>query len=87
MNNEYMRKLICPKCHKFFGTMDTKDWPDIAAKHIKIVAGKRRKLKDGDPLSCSLCNYVYNTHDIILAGVSPDHKGDLKPGEEPTMPS
>ena len=45
--------------------------------------GKKRKLKDGSSLACSLCNYEYTTHDIILVGVSPSHQGDLKPGEEP----
>ena len=83
MSNEHIRKMICPRCHKYFGSLDTTDWPDISPKHIKIVAGKKRKLKDGSSLACSLCNYEYTTHDIILVGVSPSHQGDLKPGEEP----
>ena len=78
------KKLVCPKCHIFFGEMDFSDYPDISAKHIRILHGRRKKLRDGASLACSECGYEFTTWDIVLVGAAPE-RGDMKPGAE-TLP-
>lgn len=85
MEPETIRNLVCPKCSRFFATMETKRWPDISCSDIKIVAGTRKKLKDGDSLACSLCRYEFNTHDVILAAASPPRQEKLAPGQKATI--
>lgn len=86
MRKASLRKLICPKCHKYFGDLDIRKWPSISARDIKILVGDRRRFKDGDSLKCTLCNYEYTTYDIVIAGASPDTKEDLAPGQESVLP-
>lgn len=74
------KKLICPKCHVYFGDLDYTDYPNIGAKHVKIVHGRRSKMRDGASLACSGCGYEYTTWDIVLAGAAPE-QGAMKPGE------
>jgi len=60
-------ELECPKCNKSWGRMKFKYGGDVKAKDVTIMAGKKRKLKDGDPLACSLCGHEYTNYDILLA--------------------
>lgn len=76
-----IRNLVCPKCHRFWATMDFSEYPNLKARHVKIVAGSNGKLRDGQDLRCSLCGYSYTTWDIVLAGASPEND-NLQPGEE-----
>lgn len=74
------KNLVCPKCHRFWAQLDFGDYPDFRAKHVKIVWGKRKKMRDGDSLRCTDCGYEYLTADVVLAGTFPE-QGDMKPGE------
>lgn len=81
-----LKKLICPRCHRFWATMDCTRWPNVTAACIKIVAGDRKKFKDGESLDCSLCGFEYTNYDVTLAGASPDSTEDLQPGQESKLP-
>jgi len=82
MTTTTLKKLVCPKCGTFWATLDTKDTPSISAKHVKIVTGRRKKLKDGDSLKCSSCSYEYTTWDIILAIANSNDYPGMKPGQK-----
>lgn len=80
MEKDTVRKVSCPKCHRYFLDIDIRDWPDIGAKHAKFVAGTQSP-KDGDSIACPFCRYELTTYDIILSAAGPP-LGDIQPGQE-----
>jgi len=80
-----IKKLICPKCHTYWADFDYTDYPNLSSKHLKVLAGNRRKLKDGQSLECSCCSYPYTTWDIVIAGADTPQEG-LQPGERKDIP-
>jgi hypothetical protein len=77
------QKIVCPKCLRYFANMDCRQWPNLSAKHISILAGNKKKLRDGDSLKCSLCSHEYTTQEITMAAAAPAGPlAGLKPGEK-----
>jgi uncharacterized C2H2 Zn-finger protein len=58
--------LRCPKCKKAFGKMRFTYGGYVKASNVTITAGKKRKLKDGDVLACSLCDFEMSNWDVML---------------------
>lgn len=85
METETLRRLVCPRCTRYFADLETKAWPDLKADDVKIVAGAKKKLKDGDSISCSFCDHELTTHDVILAAASPPSQEKLQPGQKATI--
>jgi hypothetical protein len=82
MKRNYLKKLICPKCSRFWAELDIRDYPVFEAKHVKILYGNKRKLKNGDSLRCADCSHEYTTWDITIAAAEPNSYEGLKPGEK-----
>ena len=74
--------MICPKCHVYFANMDIKDYPNIHARHIKILVGDKKKPKDGQSLFCSQCGYELTTYDVVLIAADTDKNESLQPGQK-----
>ena len=59
--------LTCPKCHKPWGKMAFTYASFVRSSDVKVIAGKRKKFKDGEALACTLCGYQYLNWDVMLA--------------------
>jgi hypothetical protein len=59
--------LTCPKCHELWGKLSFQYESKVSASDVKIVAGKKKKLKNGDDLKCNLCGHPYTNWDVMLA--------------------
>ena len=60
-------KLCCPKCHVHWGNMKFQYNSRVKASDITVIAGKHKRLKDGDALKCTSCGYCYTDWDVMLA--------------------
>ena len=59
--------LECPKCRKVWATMKYEFDSRVNASDVKIIAGKKKKFKNGDALTCTLCAHEYSGYDVMLA--------------------
>jgi hypothetical protein len=39
----------------------------VSASDVNVVAGKKKKFKNGDELACTLCGHPYTNFDVMLA--------------------
>jgi uncharacterized protein YbaR (Trm112 family) len=60
-------ELECPKCHKKWAKLRYDFEKEVRASDVTVIAGAKKRLKNGDALSCSLCGHEYTNWDIILA--------------------
>lgn len=75
------KKLVCPKCGTFWATLDISGYPNLNGNDVIIIAGKKRKMRDGESLACSSCSYEYTTWDVVLSAANSNDYGDIKPGQ------
>jgi len=68
-------ELECPKCKKAWGRMKFEYGGGVKPSDVKILSGRRKKLKEGDPLECSECGFTYTTWDVVLAIATAEKKG------------
>ena len=65
--------LTCPKCHETWGRMRWEFEKPVQSSDVTVLAGKkngnkkRTKLKNGQPLACTMCGHPMTNWDVILA--------------------
>lgn len=59
--------LTCPKCKKLWGQLAYEFDSFVKPSDIKVVAGKRKKFKDGEDLACTCCGHPYTNYDLFLS--------------------
>jgi len=58
--------LECPKCNEKFAEVKFGPKGVVYPKDVRLLKGNKI-FKDGDALTCTLCDYQYTTWDMTLA--------------------
>lgn len=59
--------LECPKCKEVWGRMRFDFEKPVLASDVTILKGKKKKLKNGEALACTMCGHEMTNWDVILS--------------------